>query len=106
LQVRLKILEQELNSLRYLLERREAEHQSITERLEQHQTEVDAIRAEAEVAQAELRVDAARYQAEFEAARHSLQASRETTTRLQTIAGAAKDRIDTILMRLPGAPQE
>ena len=106
LQARLKALEQERNALRDQLERREAEYQSMAERLERHQTEVDAVRAEAEVSQAELRVNAARYQAECEAARHSLQASREATTRLRSVAGAAKDRIDTILMRLPGAPQE
>ncbi|MFC4202994.1 hypothetical protein [Candidimonas humi] len=106
LRARLKNLEQERNELRDELARRDADQRSATERLEQHQAEVDAIRTQSDAAQAELRVAAERYQAEYESVRHELQASRADASRLRAAAGTAKERIDAILMRLPGAAQE
>ncbi|TAL89531.1 MAG: hypothetical protein EPN46_02170 [Candidimonas sp.] len=106
LRARLKSLEQERNALRDQLARREADHQSIAGRLDQHRAEVESVRAQADAAQAELQVEASRYQVEYEAMRHDLQVSQADSQRLRAVAGIAKERIDAVLMRLPGATQE
>ncbi|SHI23786.1 hypothetical protein SAMN04488135_1159 [Pollutimonas bauzanensis] len=106
LQARLKNLEQERDALRDQLQRREADYSSMTERFNVHEAEVQALRAEAEATQATLQIEATQYKVECEAVKQKLAASQADTSRLRQVADKAKEHIDSILMRLPGAPQE
>lgn len=117
LQSRLAGVERERDELREQLARQKEEHKSMSERLVEHDNEVDAarvqaeaslaaLRAQAESAEAALRDEIARHRADGEKAIHNLQASQSECARLRAAAGAARDRLDAILERLPGAPQE
>lgn len=106
LQARLKNLEQERDALRDQLLRREAEYASMTERANSHDAELQAVRSEADAAQATLQVEAMQYKAECEAAKQKLAACQTDTSRLRVVTDKAREHIDLILMRLPGAPQE
>jgi len=106
LQARLTSLEQERSALRDQLARQLNEHASVSQRLSEHDNEIGAVRAQAEAAQLELRLEASRYKADYDKVSQTLQASQSEADRLRAAASAAKDRIDAILERLPGAPQE
>lgn len=106
LQARVKNLEQERDSLRDQLHRHEAENAAISEVASRHQAELDSIRAQAEAAEATLQVEASRYRNECEALKHRLVGCQADTTHLRDVAGKAREQIDSILMRLPGAVQE
>lgn len=106
LQSRITSLEQERNALRDQVAREEAAHEAMVEQARSQVAEVDTVRKQAELAAAGLREEAARYRADYEAARQGLQASQDESNRLRSAAIAAQQRIDAVLMRLPGAPQE
>lgn len=106
LQARLKNLEQERDALRDQLSRREAEFASTTERAKSHEAEMQALRSEAEAARATLQVEAMQYKAELEVAKQKLAVSQADTSQLRVVTDKAREHIDSILMRLPGAPQE
>ncbi|MCI2809137.1 hypothetical protein [Eoetvoesiella caeni] len=117
MQSQLVRMEQERNALRDLQARQQAEHAAATQRLAEHSSEVDtvraqadasleALRAQAESAQLELRLEVSRYRADYEKAEQSLQTSATESARLRAVAVAAKERLDALLERLPGAPQE
>jgi chromosome segregation ATPase len=106
LQARLKNLEQERDALRDQLQRREAEFADMTNRVDGHDAQVRALQADLEAAQATLQVETSRYKGEADLYRQKLAASQADTSRLQSVADKAKEHIDSILMRLPGAAQE
>lgn len=106
LQERLRSAEQERSALRDQLERRETEYRSMAQRIDQHESELETVRASIASSEAQLRAQAVRDQADCEAAKQSLQAAQAEATRLRAAAGSAKDRIDMVLMRLPGATGE
>ncbi len=106
LQARIIGLEQERNALRDELKRREAEYSELAESNANHQARVDILRAEADSIRVTLQGEVERCQAERETLRRQLAASQADTARLRTVAGQAQAQIDSILMRLPGAPQE
>lgn len=106
LQARLKNLESERDALRDQLSRREADYTSMAERLKVHENEVDSLRSEAEATNATLQIEATQYKAECVAVKQKLAAVQADTSRLRLVADKAKDHIDSILVRLPGAPQE
>ncbi|HEU0229757.1 MAG TPA: hypothetical protein VFR20_04245 [Burkholderiaceae bacterium] len=106
LQTRLKSLEQERNALREQLGQRESEHQTVAQRLERHSAEIDAVRQDAERALAEMRAEVSRYQTEHRGLQEQLQACRSDSDHLRAVTSAARDSVDAILMRLPGAAQE
>lgn len=95
LRARLQIAEQERGALRDQLDRRESEYRSMAQRIDQHETELDAVRAHGVSAEAEC-----------ETAKQNLQLAQAEAARLRAAAGSAKDRIDMVLMRLPGASAE
>lgn len=95
LRARLKSAEQERGALRDQLDRRESEYRSMAERIDQHETELEAVRGEG-----------VSVQVECETAKRNLQVAQEEAARLRAAAGSAKDRIDMVLMRLPGASAE
>ena len=87
------------------------------QRLAEHSSEVDAVRAQADAslealrvqadaAQLELRLEVSRYRADYEKAEEGLQSSLTESIRLRAVAVSAKERLDALLERLPGAPQE
>ncbi|MBB5216076.1 hypothetical protein [Parapusillimonas granuli] len=116
-QARLHTLEQERNALRDELHRRDAEYSSASERMADHEAQLQAVRNEAQAAlaaaksesdalQAQLHAELSRYKTEAEALRGRLSASEADSSRLRGVAAKAREQIDSILMRLPGAPQE
>ena len=76
------------------------------QRAREHAAQVDQLRNQAESAEARLREEVARYRADHDAVQQSLKFSQDESERLRTAALAAQQRIDAVLMRLPGAPQE
>ncbi len=106
LQARLKSLEQERDALRDQLSRREADYSSMNDRFNVHEAEVQAVRVQAEATQATLQIEATQYKVECDAVKQKLAASQADASRLRLVAGKARENIDSILMRLPGASQE
>jgi len=106
LQARVTSLEQERSALRDQLLRQESAQKEAIEQVRDHAGQMDALRKQAEAAEARLRDEAARYRADYETARQGLQASQAESDRLRAAAQAAQQRIDAVLVRLPGAPQE
>src|SRR5690554_3932975 len=106
LQARINSLEQECNALRDELKRREAEFNELAQSSADHQTRVDILRAEADSIRVSLQSEVERSKAEHEALRRQLAASQADSSRLKAVTGQAQLQIDSILMRLPGAPQE
>ncbi len=106
LQARVQGLEQERNALRDELKRREAEFAELAESTADQQTRVDILRAEADSIRVSMQTEVERQRAEHEALRRQLAASQADSARLKAAAGQAQLQIDSILMRLPGAPQE
>ncbi|NYT69042.1 hypothetical protein [Pusillimonas noertemannii] len=106
LQARITSLEQERNALRDQISREQSAQQEAIEQARGHASQLEALRSQAEAAEAQLRAEAARHLADCETVRQSLQVSQEESGRLRTAALAAQQRIDAVLMRLPGAPQE
>lgn len=106
LQARVNGLEQERNALRDELKRREAEFTELAENSADHQARVDILRAEADSIRISLQSEVERCKAEHETLRRQLAASQADSSRLKAVTGQAQLQIDSILMRLPGAPQE
>lgn len=106
LQARITGLEQERNALRDQLVREQSVQQEAVEQARNHAAQVEALRKQAETAEEQLRTEASGYRSSYEAAQQSLLASQQESDRLRTAALAAQQRIDAVLMRLPGAPQE
>jgi Multidrug resistance efflux pump len=106
LQARVIGLEQERNALRDELKRREAEFNELAESKADHQARLDILRAEADNVRVTLQGEVERYKSEQESLRRELAASQADCARLRAATGQAQLQIDSILMRLPGAPQE
>lgn len=106
LQARVTGLEQERNALRDELKRREAEFNELAQSSADQQTRVDILRAETDSIRIALQGEVERCKAERETLRRQLAASQADSSRLKAVAGQAQLQIDSILMRLPGAPQE
>src|SRR5690606_21326444 len=75
LQARVTSLEQERSALRDQLLRQESAQKEAIEQVRDHAGQMDALRKQAEAAEARLRDEAARYRADYETARQGLQAS-------------------------------
>ncbi|MFA5596836.1 MAG: hypothetical protein WDA26_04625 [Pusillimonas sp.] len=125
---RVAVVEQERDALLEQLVQQESEYKDVAAQANRHRAEMDALRAHSESAlqqlrqqseQTETRLRAAaatevaslkeqleRQQAEQEAVRQRLHASQSESSRLRQVAEAARERIDAVLIRLPGAPQE
>ncbi|NYT87002.1 hypothetical protein [Pollutimonas harenae] len=103
---RLKNLEQERDMLRDQLQRSEAERTELSASTGTHETQLKMLQAEAEAVQARQQSELSHYKAESEAIGQRLAASQADTSRLRLVASKAKEQIDSILVRLPGAPQE
>lgn len=106
LQARISTLEQERNALRDELKRREAEFTELSANNADHQARVDILRAEADSTRVSLQGEVDRCKAEHETLRRQLAASQADSSRLKAVTSQAQTQINSILMRLPGAPQE
>jgi len=120
--------EQERDALRAQLLAQEAEYKDVAAQARRHDAEMAAARAQSDAALESLRAQMQRdydalksqgqtdlaqlqaqlqqQQAEFSAVSRNLESSRSESTRLHAALNAARQRIDAVLMRLPGAPQE
>jgi chromosome segregation ATPase len=116
-QSKLTELEQERDALRHELQSRDAEFSSASERFAEHEAELQAVReaglaaaaaarAEFDLLQRDLQVEVSRYKLESETLKGRLSATEADSSRLRNVASKAREQIDSILMRLPGAPQE
>jgi len=106
LQARITSLEQERNAVREQLVREHSTQQEAAEQVRHHAAQMEVLRKQAELTEAGLREEAARCRSDYDTVRQSLQASQDETQRLRSAALAAQQRIDAVLIRLPGAPQE
>jgi len=106
LQLRINSLELDRNALRDELKRREAEFSALAANNADHQARVDILRGEADSIRASLQGEVDRCKAEHEVLRQQLAASQADSSRLKAVTHQAQEQINTILMRLPGAPQE
>lgn len=106
LQARIIGLEQERNALRDQLKRQEAEFAELAESSADHQARLDILRAEADSIRVSMQGEIDRCKSEYEILRRQLAASQADSLRLRAAATQAQHKIDSILMRLPGAPQE
>src|SRR5690606_26309710 len=95
LQARLGQLEQERNALRDQLARQQADQEAMAQQVRGHSAELEAARTQADA----LRAD-------YHKVVSQLQTSQSQSNSLRTAARAAQERIDAVLMRLPGATQE
>lgn len=125
---RVALVEQERDALLEQLVQQESEYKDVAAQATRHRAEMDALRAQSEAAlqqlrqqseQTEVRLRAAaatevahlkeqieRQHAEHETARQRLLVSQSESSRLRQVAEAACQRIDAVLIRLPGASQE
>lgn len=106
LQGRVFSLEQERNALRDQLTREQSAQHEAVEQVRDHAAQLESLRKQAEAGEQLLRAEADRYRAQHDELRQSLQASQSESARLRSAATLAQQRIDAVLMRLPGAPQE
>ena len=106
LQARLKSLEHERDMLREQLQHSEAERSELAASTGAHESKLKSLQAEAEAAQVRQQSELEHCKAEFQAIKQRLVASQADTHRLRLVAGKAQEQIDSILVRLPGAPQE
>lgn len=105
-QARINNLEQERNAQRDELKRREAELTALSANNADHLARVDILRAEADSTRVSLQNEVDRCKAEHETLRRQLAASQADSSRLKAVTQQAQAQINTLLMRLPGAPQE
>lgn len=106
LQARLKNLDQERDALRDQLQRRETEYASVAERLEHHESQSQSQQSETQAQLQILQQEVERYKAEAQTLSQQLATCQVGSARLRVVADQARDSIDSILMRLPGAAQE
>lgn len=106
LQARVRSLEQERDALHDQLQRREADYSSVADRIAAHEAQVQSLQAQAQATQATLQVDLSRYKTECDSIKQRLVATQSDASHLRLVADKAKNQIDSILMRLPGAPRE
>lgn len=106
LQAQLKVLDQEQHALRDQLQRQERDFSLAKQQLAQHESQFQSQQTQVQgqllVAQQELE----RYKVLSESLSQQLQLSQTDAKRLRVAADQAKESIDSILVRLPGAPQE
>lgn len=103
---RIAQLEKESAAIREQQAQQQAEHAALQERIAAYESETQALTAKSEAVHAGLQAELFQSQGRCEELGQQLQASRSDTTRLRSVVGQAKERVDSILMRLPGAPQE
>ena len=117
LQTQITRLEQERSTLRQQLDERDSLFSDATDQLAQHEASLQSCKEEYEamLAQAQSEAQAAsellrrelqQCQSERDEALRQAQAARAQAEKLCTAADQAQTLVDTVLMRLPGAPQE
>src|SRR5690606_20104648 len=77
LQGRITSLEQERNALRDQLAREQSAQQEAMQRAREHAAQIDELRSQAEAAEARLRDEVVRYQADYDTAQQSLRFSQD-----------------------------
>ncbi len=103
---RIAQLEKESAALREQHAQQQAEQSTLQERIAAYEAETQNLAAKSDAAHAGLQAELFESQGRCEALDRQLQSSRLDTVRLRSVVGQAKERVDSILMRLPGAPQE
>ena len=106
MQTRLKTLETERGQLSEQLQQREAEFNGMARKLAEHESSVQVAQEQAIKAQAQLQLELDQYRQRCTATEAQLLQSQQTTKRLSIVSDQARQQIDSILVRLPGPPQE
>lgn len=106
LQARVKSLEDERNNLNEQLHRREADFKAMAGNLAEHESTLKVVQESAKAAQAQLQLELDQCRQRCSVAEQDLLESRQVVQHLRTVSDTARQQIDSILVRLPGAPQE
>lgn len=106
LQAQLKALETERSQLRTQLQQREAEFSAMADKLADCENRIQAAQANASTVQTQLQLELEQYRQRCTDTEQQLRQSQEATRRLGEVSDQARRQIDSILVRLPGPPQE
>lgn len=105
-QARLKALEGERDRLAEQLKHREDDVNTIRGELAEYETKRQAEQDQAQAMQSQLQLELAESRQRCAQTEQLLHSSQQDVSRLRTVSDAARRQIDSILVRLPGAPQE
>lgn len=103
---RIKTLESDRDQLTQRLQRREADFNTMAGSLAEHESQLQVIQDQAQTAQSQLQLELDECRHRCSAAEQQLLDSQADAQRLRTVSEAARQQIDSILERLPGATQE
>lgn len=106
LQARLKNVDQERDALRDQLQRQEHDFSVAADRLAQYESQSQSLQSQTQAQMSALQHDLEKYKAQCESMEQQLVASQSDSAKLRAVADKARENIDSILMRLPGAAQE
>lgn len=106
LQAQLKVLDQEQDSLRRQLQLREHDYSLVEKKLSEHESQVQSQQSEAQSQLLALQKNLEHYKTQSETLSQQLQISQADVKRLRLVTDQARENIDSILVRLPGAAQE
>lgn len=106
LQAQLKVLDQEQDSLRRQLQLREHDYSLVEKKLSEHESQIQSQQSEAQSQLLALQKNLEHYKTQSETLSQQLQVSQADVKRLRFVADQARENIESILVRLPGAAQE
>lgn len=106
LQAQLKVLDQEQDSLRRQLQLREHDYSLVEKKLSEHESQIQSQQSEAQSQLLALQKNLEHYKTQSETLSQQLQISQADVKRLRLVTDQARENIDSILVRLPGAAQE
>lgn len=106
LQARVKALETERTQLNTQLQEQKAEFSTMASKLSDYESHIQAAQAQADNAHKQLQLELDESRQRCSDTEQLLLQSQRTTKRLSIVSDEARRQIDSILVRLPGPPQE
>lgn len=106
LQARVKALETERDQLTGQLQQHQADAAGMADSLAEHEASLQAVQTQAANVQAQLQLELDQCRQQCSNTEQQLLLSQQTNKRLSTVSDQARRQIDSILVRLPGSPQE
>ena len=106
LQARVKSLDDERMQLSSQLQKRDVDLIAMTDSLADQESSLQAAQAKAADVQTQLERELDQYKQRCSAAEQLLAESQQKIQRLSIVSDKARNQIDSILVRLPGPPQE
>lgn len=106
LQAQLRQLGDERDALAETLRRREQDVEALRQQLAEGEQAIAGMQHQGEALRQQFALDLEQYKARCSTLESQLAASRHSGARLREASLQAREQIDSILVRLPGAPQE